>query len=267
LEAYDGVVKILIGGMAGLIIVAGAFGQRMPEPQLYAAGLPVYPPIARAARIQGDVKLEFVLNQSGEPISVDVLSGPPMLTGAAEENVKTWRFHLPKDLFRTEWRYQTTFRFKFSDGDAYEDSDYAGNPHLTVVLDSYRLVEVITKPPSDKSAQGKFGFLRRFAKVTSLNFRVQDAMAPVRSIRSEFQKGVMWRGKAKHLFQTRRNNTPKSPPKRHTFCCKVSSPKNSGAFVTLTVRVSLTAQPQESVLRLMDKRKPFPITPTRHLNC
>lgn len=154
MEAYDGVVKILIGGMAGLIIVAGAFGQRMPEPQLYAAGLPVYPPIARAARIQGDVKLEFVLNQSGEPISVDVLSGPPMLTGAAEENVKTWRFHLPKDLFRTEWRYQTTFRFKFSDGDAYEDSDYAGNPHLTVVLDSYRLVEVITKPPSDKSAQG-----------------------------------------------------------------------------------------------------------------
>jgi TonB family protein len=147
-------VKIIIASIAVVVIAAGAYGQRMPEPQLYAAGLPVYPPIARAARIQGDVKIEFVLNQSGEPISVTALSGPGMLRSAAEANVKTWRFHLPQDLFRTEWRYQTTFRFKFSDGDAYDNLDSNGNPKLTVVLDSYRWVEVITKPPSDKYAQG-----------------------------------------------------------------------------------------------------------------
>src|SRR5258707_11533618 len=109
--------------IALLVISASAVGQKMPEPQLYAAGLPVYPPIARAARVQGDVMLKFVLNPNGEPISVTAISGPSMLRSAAEENIKTWRFHLPKDLFRTEWKYQTTFRFKFSEGDAYENLD------------------------------------------------------------------------------------------------------------------------------------------------
>jgi TonB family protein len=137
-----------------LAITATAFGQRMPEPQLYSAGLPTYPPLARAARIQGEVKVEFVLNQSGEPVSVSVISGHPMLRGAAEENVKTWRFHLPKGLFRTEWRYRTTFQFKLSeDSNPYDDLDASGNPKLTVVLDSYRYVEVITKPPSNKYAR------------------------------------------------------------------------------------------------------------------
>lgn len=126
----------------------------MPEPQLYSAGLPTYPTLARAARIQGEVKLEFVLNQTGEPVSVTVISGHPMLRGAAEENVKTWRFHLPKDLFRTEWKYQTTFSFKFSnDTDAYDDLDSSGSPMLTVVLDTYHHVEVVTKPPSTKYAR------------------------------------------------------------------------------------------------------------------
>ena len=136
-----------------LVVVAGiSHAQHPPEPQLVSAGLPIYPPIARAARIQGDVQLEFVLNQAGEPLSVTVKSGHPMLRGAAEENVKTWKFRLPKDLFRTEWSYETTFQFKFSDADAYDDLDASGNPKLTVVLDSFHHIEVITKPPSNKYA-------------------------------------------------------------------------------------------------------------------
>jgi TonB family protein len=130
-----------------LTVAISAMGQNLPEPRLISAGLPRYPAIARLARVQGEVKVEFVLNASGEPISVTALSGDPMLKAAAEENVKTWRFQLPKDLFRTESKYTTTFNFKISN----EDQPYE-NPKLTIVVDSYRYVEVVTTPPSNKYA-------------------------------------------------------------------------------------------------------------------
>lgn len=130
-----------------LLVSSVAFGQHLPEPRLLSAGLPRYPPIARQARIQGEVRVDFILNQNGEPVSVTAVSGHPMLKPAAEENVRTWRFELPKNLFRTEWTYSTTFNFKIADdGQPYE------NAKLTVVLDSYRYVEVITNPPSTKYA-------------------------------------------------------------------------------------------------------------------
>jgi TonB family protein len=130
-----------------LLIAVVVFGQRLPEPRLKSAGLPQYPPIARLAQIQGEVKVKFVLNSDGEPISVLAVSGHPMLKPAAEENVKTWRFELPKNLSRTEWKYDTVFNFKISnDKQPYED------PKLTVTLDSYRYVVVITNPPSTKYA-------------------------------------------------------------------------------------------------------------------
>jgi TonB family protein len=151
---HAGVKKLVSVLILSLVFALSALAQQMPDPQLYAAALPTYPPLARAARIQGEVKIDFVLSQSGEPVSVTVISGHPMLRGAAEENVKTWKFHLPKDLFRTEWKYQTTFRFKLSDdNDTYDDLDASGNPKLTVVLDSFRYIEVITKPPSNKYAR------------------------------------------------------------------------------------------------------------------
>jgi TonB family protein len=90
-------VKSLLVGTVLLLVTAVALGQRVPEPHLRSAGLPQYPPIARLAQIQGEVKVEFVLNSDGEPISVVAVSGHPLLKPAAEQNVKTWRFELPKD--------------------------------------------------------------------------------------------------------------------------------------------------------------------------
>jgi hypothetical protein len=71
-----------------------------------------------------------------------------MLKPAAVENVKTWRFELPKNLYRTEWKYDTIFNFKISsDKQPYEHAK------LTVSLDSFRYVEVTTNPPSNKYAK------------------------------------------------------------------------------------------------------------------
>src|ERR1700722_3377730 len=123
------------------------FGQNLPKPRLISAQLPHYPPTARLTGTQGEVRVDFVLNASGEPESVAAVSGHPLLQRAAEDNVKSWRFEFPRDLYRTEWKYSTTFNFKITtDDDPYE------NAKLTVNIDSFEYVEVITNPASNKSA-------------------------------------------------------------------------------------------------------------------
>src|SRR5436190_12198147 len=88
--------------------------QSVPDPTLQSGLMPKYPPIALAARIEGEVNVSFVLNDKGEVVSVDVKSGKPLLREATATVVKSWKFDLPKDLFRTEWKYDTTFRYHLS---------------------------------------------------------------------------------------------------------------------------------------------------------
>lgn len=53
---------------------------------------PIYPPIARAAQVQGDVVIRVTINESGQVVSEKIVSGPPMLLQAALDGVKDWRF-------------------------------------------------------------------------------------------------------------------------------------------------------------------------------
>jgi len=53
---------------------------------------PVYPPLARQARIQGSVLLQAVISKTGDIVNLQVISGHPMLTGAAIEAVKQWKY-------------------------------------------------------------------------------------------------------------------------------------------------------------------------------
>jgi TonB family protein len=85
-----------------------------PEPILKSAGQLRYPALARAARIEGQVRLEFVLNQNGDPSSVVVVSGHPMLASPAAETVKTWKFEFPENAFQEGRKYETTFHYKLS---------------------------------------------------------------------------------------------------------------------------------------------------------
>ncbi len=54
---------------------------------------PVYPPIAKAAHIQGTVVVEIRVGVSGKIESVKVVSGPAMLQQAAIDCLKQWTFH------------------------------------------------------------------------------------------------------------------------------------------------------------------------------
>jgi periplasmic protein TonB len=53
---------------------------------------PPYPPIARAARIQGNVVLKAIINKEGVIQDLQLASGHPMLVPAAIEAVRQWRY-------------------------------------------------------------------------------------------------------------------------------------------------------------------------------
>ncbi len=53
---------------------------------------PTYPPLARTARVQGSVLLAAVIGKDGTVQNLHVISGHPLLTQAALEAVKQWRY-------------------------------------------------------------------------------------------------------------------------------------------------------------------------------
>jgi protein TonB len=73
-----------------------------PEKVMISAGVaegmliqktqPIYPPIAKAARVTGTVVLQVTISKTGEVERLRVVSGPAMLQQAALDAVKTWRY-------------------------------------------------------------------------------------------------------------------------------------------------------------------------------
>jgi TonB family protein len=78
--------------------VTSPAGGRVRVPEGVATGLivnkvqPTYPPEARQARIQGSVVLKAEINQAGDVVSLELVSGHPMLAPAAIEAVKQWKY-------------------------------------------------------------------------------------------------------------------------------------------------------------------------------
>jgi len=54
--------------------------------------LPIYPPIAKVAGVQGTVSLSATISKQGTIENLRVVSGPPMLQKAALDAVSAWRY-------------------------------------------------------------------------------------------------------------------------------------------------------------------------------
>jgi protein TonB len=74
---------------------------------------PVYPPIAKAARIEGRVLLKATISPTGIIKDVQVVSGPPMLRQSAVDAVRTWRYK-PYKLDNQPVDAETTVEVVFS---------------------------------------------------------------------------------------------------------------------------------------------------------
>jgi TonB family protein len=106
------------------------------EPILISVQLPKYPPLAHQARIEGIVKLTFTLSANAEePMNIKIVSGHPMLKGAAMDNVKTWRFENHHAVPR---KYETTVRYRLS------GLEVPAPTRERVIFDSFHQVEIVT---------------------------------------------------------------------------------------------------------------------------
>jgi protein TonB len=64
----------------------------MMEGNLIYRVQPIYPPLARSARIQGQVLLRAIISRTGTIENLQTISGHPMLVGAAVDAVRQWRY-------------------------------------------------------------------------------------------------------------------------------------------------------------------------------
>ena len=74
--------------------------------------VPVYPPVAKAARVQGSVVIEATITESGTLDDVTVVAGHPMLIESAVDAVRQWRYE-PAKLNGRPARSSVTIRVNF----------------------------------------------------------------------------------------------------------------------------------------------------------
>ena len=72
----------------------------------------MYPPIARAAGVEGEVKLRLEVSSSGNVTKVEAIAGHSFLQHAAIENVKLWRFHCDDCDANEPFHHEMVYVFK-----------------------------------------------------------------------------------------------------------------------------------------------------------
>jgi TonB family protein len=83
----------LARGLALAILAAMALpGRAADERAVKSRVAPVYPEIAKRMRVSGVVRLEVTVDAEGRVLEVKPVSGNQMLSGAAQEAVKKWKF-------------------------------------------------------------------------------------------------------------------------------------------------------------------------------
>lgn len=98
-----GVGLVVLGCM---LIPSRAQGPDQQLPLVTAGALPLYQMMARAARIEGTVKIR-VITDGKKVSSMDEETGPAMLVKAAKENIRTWEFlEHPPTSFVTTFLYR-----------------------------------------------------------------------------------------------------------------------------------------------------------------
>ena len=64
----------------------------MTQPRLIWSPPPVYPQLAKQNNIQGDVKIEATIDESGRITEMKPVSGPSILQGPAMDALRQWKY-------------------------------------------------------------------------------------------------------------------------------------------------------------------------------
>jgi TonB family protein len=111
LKTYKLLLIVVASTLLGLQVIRASSGgvAATEPPPVISAMAPIYPPIARAARIGNEASVEVKINSSGEVISAKA-SGHPLLRAPAEYAARRWRF-VPASGTSVEHTVKLTFVF------------------------------------------------------------------------------------------------------------------------------------------------------------
>jgi TonB family protein len=89
---FFSLASVYLGAQSSVTITAPSVDSAtaMESRTTYVAA--IFPPIAKAAHVTGTVVLQIEIESDGSVGKVKIISGPPMLNGAAVEAVKQWRY-------------------------------------------------------------------------------------------------------------------------------------------------------------------------------
>src|SRR6266700_140547 len=80
--------------LACAVVLMPAQTASLPQREVVLSKLssPVFPPVARVARVSGDVEIEVRIRQDGSVESAEVVSGHPSLKAAALDSARQSKF-------------------------------------------------------------------------------------------------------------------------------------------------------------------------------
>jgi TonB family protein len=78
--------------LQGVLGTLQPLGGQAKAPELLVSSAPIYPAMARQARVEGQVTIEAVIDTNGKLTTMKVISGPPLLQQAAIDSLRTWKY-------------------------------------------------------------------------------------------------------------------------------------------------------------------------------
>ncbi len=113
-------ISIYAHAQSSVTITAPSVGAAIAATNRIKHVEPIYPPIAKAAHVVGTVVLQIEIEPDGSVGKVKIISGPPMLNGAAVDAVKQWAY---KPSMLEGYAVSTTVTIPFSLGEHVADND------------------------------------------------------------------------------------------------------------------------------------------------
>ena len=161
---------------------------------------PVYPPIAKAAHIQGAVVFDLRIGTTGKIESMKVVSGPAMLQHAAMDALKQWTFHpFQKDGVPVTATGPVSIEFVLADNHPAPDDEQVADRYFPLFD---RCNKAISSRADTKDAEDvcneaaetaeKFGHEVRFIEKRSAFVYAATACAANRDL----EKALAWADKA-----------------------------------------------------------------------
>jgi TonB family protein len=91
-RARRAAVRLFQAAVLALVVISAIPAFAAGDREVRSRVAPVYPEIAKRMKISGAVKIEATVDADGKVTQVKALSGNQMLSPAAEEAVRKWKF-------------------------------------------------------------------------------------------------------------------------------------------------------------------------------